>query len=131
MPPDPKVLLDNIIEASENIQRVTLSMDLGTFSEDFDTRAAVERWFITIGEALRRLRDHHSDLAIKIPDITNIIDFRNFLIHNYDDLEVTIIWSSITDDLPELYQTVCDLQAKLDHSQGPREVPPPPAGPRM
>ena len=61
-------------------------MDLRSFSKDFDKRSAVERWFITIGEAMRRLREHHPELATRIPDISDIIDFRNVLVHNYDDL---------------------------------------------
>ena len=106
--------MEDIITASDHILRVTSNMDLRSFSKDFDKRSAVERWFITIGEAMRRLREHHPELATRIPDISDIIDFRNVLVHNYDDLEETIIWSTITDDLPLLYRTVCDLMNELD-----------------
>ena len=74
----------------------------------------MERWFITIGEAMKRLRENHPEIAARIPDISDVIDFRNVLVHNCDDLEETIIWSSITDDLRLLYRTVCDLRNELD-----------------
>ncbi len=121
MQPDPRGLMEDIITASDHILRVTSNMDFRSFSKDFDKRSAVERWFITIGEAMRRLREHHPELATRIPDISDIIDFRNVLVHNYDDLEETIIWSTITDDLPLLYRTVCDLMNELD---APRQILP-------
>ncbi|MXZ49486.1 MAG: DUF86 domain-containing protein [Rhodobacteraceae bacterium] len=43
-----------------------------------------------------------------------MVDFRNFLVHNYDSLDDTIIWSSVTDKLPPLYKKVCELRSELD-----------------
>ena len=115
MPPDCKDLLEDKIDAAVHIRGVTSSMDREGFFQDYKATAAVERCFIIIGEALRRLRDHHSEVAEKIPDLAHIIDFRNILVHNYDSLSKEIIWSSIKNDLPELYTSVCEL--KLESSR--------------
>ena len=69
MPPDHNELLEDIIDVAVNIRSVTSSMDREGFFQDYKATAAVERWFIIIGEALRRLRDHHSEVAEKIPDL--------------------------------------------------------------
>ena len=91
MPPDRKDLLEDIIAAAVHIRSVTSGMDREEFFQDYKATAAVERWLIIIGEALRRLRDHHSEVAEKIPDLAHIIDFRNILVHNYDSLSEEII----------------------------------------
>ena len=133
MKPDARVLLEDIITCSNNILKETSKLDFASYSRNMVLKAAVERWFITIGQALTRIRDHHPDLANRLPDITVIIDFRNFLVHNYDSLEDIIIWSSITDDLPFVYETVCSLHNELEQAVPPQEElqrdPPKPSGP--
>ena len=31
-----------------------------------------------------------------------MIGMRNFLIHDYDDIDIHIVWSTVTKDLPDL-----------------------------
>ena len=45
-------------------------------------RAATERQFEIMGEALTGLRRVDPDLAASVPDLPRIIAFRNILIHN-------------------------------------------------
>lgn len=49
-------------------------------------RAAVERSFEIIGEALRRIERTGSATAASIPDYRGMIDFRNLLAHGYDSV---------------------------------------------
>lgn len=46
-------------------------------------RSAVEREFITIGEALKVLSVREPQLFASIPEGRQIIDFRNLLTHEY------------------------------------------------
>ena len=46
-------------------------------------KAAVERKFLVIGEALRRLKREHPEIIEKITGHENIIGFRNVLVHDY------------------------------------------------
>ena len=67
---------------------------------DKKTRRAVEREFEIIGEAMNRLLK--IDPSIKITDARLIVDFRNFVIHDYNRIDNNIIWAAIQTKLPNL-----------------------------
>jgi uncharacterized protein with HEPN domain len=72
-------------------------------------RAAVERNFEVIGEALGRLRQLDPSLATKIPDLSRIVAFRNLLIHGYATVNDRIVWRTIKEDLPGLHAALSAL----------------------
>jgi uncharacterized protein with HEPN domain len=72
-------------------------------------RAAVERQFILIGEALSRLEKLDPPLAAQIADFRKIIGFRNVLVHGYEAIDDQIVWSTIQQHLPVLRQQVESL----------------------
>lgn len=51
-----------------------------------------------------------ASLAAKIPDLAQIVAFRNQLIHGYATVNAATVWSVITTSLPEL---LCAAQALL------------------
>ena len=73
-------------------------------------KAAVERKFAVIGEALVRLRDEYPSLLEQISDTEKIIGFRNVLVHGYDMIDDATVWSAIESNLPVLLQEVRALQ---------------------
>ena len=58
-------------------------MDSSAFAENEIVRAAVERKFEIMGEALNQLSKIDPALARRVPDFRDIISFRNLLIHGY------------------------------------------------
>ena len=54
-------------------------MDRESFATDVRTRAAVERKFEIVSEAVDRLHKDRPELAMKIPEMRRIVDFPNFL----------------------------------------------------
>ena len=123
---DPKVLLDDVIRASEEIREYTIGMDLLAYRESRVRRRAVERCFIIIGEALVQLRKHYPDLVARLGKPREIVDFRNLLTHGYHKVDDREVWDIITDDLPVLHETSSDLREGLEP-----ESPPPSPRPRM
>lgn len=75
-------------------------------------RAAVERYFITIGEALYRIVNNDPDAASRIEDFPHIIGFRNRIVHGYDVIDNTIVWGIIEQELPRLHDQVVTLPAR-------------------
>ena len=65
-------------------------------------RSAVERQFEIIGEALGRLRAVEPTLADRIPQLEQIVAFRNFLIHQYGDIDNQLVWDVVKTRLPAL-----------------------------
>ncbi len=76
-------------------------------------RSAVERQFEIVGEALNQLSKIDSDLASQIPDLREIIGFRNILIHGYATINLDRVWQAVIEDLPKLRSA---LERLLDAS---------------
>jgi uncharacterized protein with HEPN domain len=72
-------------------------------------RAAVERQFEIIGEALAQLAKRDESVASRISDYPRIIAFGNFLIHGYAEIDDRLVWDIIETKLPTLRTEVGDL----------------------
>ena len=72
------------IQAGAYILEFTAGMSLEDYRGNALVKAAVERKFAIIGEALVRLRREQPELLESISDTEKIIGFRNVLAHGYD-----------------------------------------------
>lgn len=72
-------------------------------------RAAVERQFEIIGEALAQLAKRDENVASRISDHRRIIAFRNILIHGYAEIDDRLVWDIVETKLPTLRAEVGDL----------------------
>ncbi len=104
----PKLLEDARL-AAEFIIRVTRGQSLDRYDSDEILRSAVERKFLIIGEAMVRLRKADPATADLLPDLYQIIAFRNILAHGYDVISNQRVWSVIEDHLPTLLAAVIRL----------------------
>lgn len=70
-------------------------------------RSAVERQFMTLGEALNKLSQLDPAVALRVSsDFRRIISFRNVLIHDYDAILDEVVWGVVETRLPPLLQAV-------------------------
>jgi len=115
---DPRVLLMDIEQAGADIARFTEGIEIGIYLEDAMMQAAVERKFGIIGEALNRLRKDHPGVTQRIPRLSEIIDFRNVLVHGYDHVVPGLIWDYAETHLPQLRRIG---QALLDELGPPED----------
>jgi uncharacterized protein with HEPN domain len=69
----------------------------------------VERQFESLGEALGQLARLDAALAAKIPDLRQIVAFRNILIHSYALIDRARVWHTAQDGLPSLRDALDDL----------------------
>ena len=109
---DPKAFLRDIKQACDEIADFTQGMDYERYSGNTLVKAAVERKFLTIGEALIRLKRENPETLKKITDYEKIIGFRNVLVHAYDIVDDATVWSAVTDSLQTLRDEVEDLLSK-------------------
>ena len=58
-----------------------------------------------IGEAARRISESTRAGLHTVP-WKRMIGMRNFLIHEYDDVDLTIVWDTIQTDLPPLISAI-------------------------
>ena len=93
-------LLWDAQRAAERISRFTNGRSYDDYLGDDMLRAAVERQFEIIGEALAGLRRVDPTVAAQLPDVQQIIAFRNVLIHGYASIDDRIVWEVVEQDLP-------------------------------
>ena len=104
---DAAYLLD-MLEASRltlhRLRRVTKEQ----FFNDLDQQDAVIRRLLILGEAARRVSE---ETRIQSPDLpwNSMIAMRNLLIHEYDDVDVAIVWDTVHDDLPGVIANLEDI----------------------
>ena len=93
------------------IAAVTAGKSFADFDRDIVLRSAVERQFEIIGEALAQLARIDAAIAQKVPDLRQIIAFRNVLIHGYATVDPARVWRVIEDNLPPLRTALAALLA--------------------
>ena len=89
-----KHLLD-ILNAARDIQQFVAGMTFDQYHADKMAKAAVERKFEIIGEALNRVTRMSPAVAEAIRESGKIIAFRNFVIHRYDVVSDPLVWDVI------------------------------------
>ena len=72
-------------------------------------RAAVEREFEIIGEALGQLGKLDAELAAAISEHRAIVAFRNILVHGYAEVDDRLVWDVVETKLPTLIREIDTL----------------------
>lgn len=89
-------------------------MDFYAFEKDPKTVAAVERKLLTISEAAVRLGKEAHSLVPEAPWL-NIRGLGNWLRHQYDRIDLEIVWNTATLSLSPLKQAI--LKALPQHQR--------------
>lgn len=98
------------MEACRAIEEVLSEVDLETYRSRRSIRSSVEREFILIGEALRRLESISPNLFSRFASARLAIDFRNLLAHAYSAVDDDVVFGVACSDLLSLKR---DLEALL------------------
>jgi len=69
---------------------------------DRTLQLVVQKLIEIIGEALRQAELLDPSLVNKIPDLREIVDTRNRIIHGYESVDYSLLWDIVQDDIPPL-----------------------------
>lgn len=111
---DLRTYIGDILECIANINSFTKDLTLGQYEESRLVRSAVEREFTIIAEAMSRIRQMSPGLNARIEHVRKIADFRNFLVHQYEDVDDTYVWRVIHESVPTLKQQIELWAAEFD-----------------
>lgn len=99
----------DILEAIEKIQNTVKDKSYDEFANDADVFDACVRRLEIIGEAVKKLSP---EWKAGIPEVPwkEIAGFRDKAIHDYASLNAAIVWETIKNDLPFLYQALSEAK---------------------
>ena len=106
------IRLEHIIQAIERIKRYTLGKRFDDLVKDDMMYYAVVKNIEIIGEAANLLtnefKSEHPDTQWKL-----ITGMRNYIVHEYFQVDNTVIWDVIQNDLPYLETQIKDYLKNL------------------
>ena len=104
------LLLEDMWEAIERVERYTNGVTHETFLHDEKTVDAVVRNLEIIGEAANRLPEEFKG---QHPDIvwTQIVGLRHRIVHDYFGIDLTLVWQILQQDLPAFKAQLRQLRA--------------------
>lgn len=121
---DPRAFLWDVQAAAQAILTFTRGMDAAAYSANEMAQAAVERKFEIIGEALNQLARLDGSVTSRIPDVPQVVAFRNQLIHGYASVRPETVWNIAQTALPGLLLAVQALLDEQGKSGPPRTTQP-------
>ncbi len=101
---DEEYLLD-ILEAAKLALAYVDKKSREEFFNDTQCQDAVIRRLEIIGEAARRISE---ETRATFPDLpwSDMVGMRNVIIHEYDDVDIFIIWETVHNDIPKLIDSL-------------------------
>ena len=106
---DYKDYINDIVDSINYIKEFTDTINFEQFQKDIKTRFAVIRCFEIIGEAVKRIPE---DFRNKYPFIPWKVmsGMRDRLIHGYDTVDVSVLWRTIKNNIPELEKNMKNIK---------------------
>ncbi len=108
----PRILLGDILEAAELLERYTAGLNRQEFAGNVEKQDAVARRLEIIGESVKRLP---KDLQDQHPDVPwrEIAGARDVLVHEYFRIDVDLAWEMVQQDVPELAARIRSILGAL------------------
>lgn len=100
--------VQDIIDAIISINKFLKGVTFEEFSSDDKTSSAVTRKFEIIGEAANRIPKKIQDNYPQIP-WNYMIGMRNKIIHDYDGVNLMIVYDSAKEDLNDLLNLLNEI----------------------
>ena len=108
-----ELLLQDIWESIEKIERYIESMTQDNFQSDEKTTDAVVRNLEIIGETAGRLPEDFTNQHSEI-EWFKIIGLRNRIVHEYFGVDLQIIWQILKIDIPAFKASLKNIRSQMD-----------------
>lgn len=105
----PEAYLLDIVTFANRAMQYTGTLSQAEFANDLGVQDQVIRCLMVVGEAARRLPDQTRS---RYPSIrwAEVIGMRNHLAHEYDDVDINLVWETVNEDLPSILRALGHAQ---------------------
>lgn len=103
------VYLKQIVDYVDEIEMYMDGVEFEKFEQSGLLQDAIIRKIELIGEAAKRLSIGFWEKYRKELPLAEAVSTRNRLIHQYDDIDLKIVWNTVKSDLPNLRQKIKGL----------------------
>ena len=103
----------HIAEAVERIKRWMEGISPEEFRDDELRQSAIMRQLEIIGEATSRLTPEFLQTHADVLPWKVMKNMRNVLIHGYDEVDIDIVWTTATQDIPGIHAPLQDLLSEV------------------
>jgi uncharacterized protein with HEPN domain len=94
----------DIADSCRAILQFVQGCDLSDYEQNRMLRRAVERELSIVGEAVSQGTRRFPDLEESIGPARQIVGFRNRIIHGYADVDSSIVWAIVQNEVPRLLE---------------------------
>ncbi len=104
--------IQDILDATNDIERFIKGLDFESFSKDRKTVYAVIRAIEIMGEAAKNI---HDTVRSNYPEVPwkQITGMRDKLIHGYFGIDMRTLWKAATQDAPELKALITKIRKEV------------------
>ncbi|MEK7189689.1 MAG: DUF86 domain-containing protein [Patescibacteria group bacterium] len=106
--PEELLYFQDIVDSIKKIKQYTKKMSFDNFTEDNKTVDAVVRNLEIIGEAARYITKTTRQRHPEIP-WAQMAGMRNKVIHEYSGVDLSILWQTVKDDIPDLKKKIAKI----------------------
>jgi uncharacterized protein with HEPN domain len=106
--PDDHGRLEDILDAIKRIESYLRGVNENKFKDDLMRQDAIMLQIEIIGEAARHVSDEFQERHPEIP-WSEMIGMRNKIVHDYFEIDVSKIWDTAKNDIPQLKRAVWKL----------------------
>ncbi len=107
------IRIKHMYDAAEEILRFTHNKKRSDMYNDRQLSLSVVRLLEIIGEAANKVTTETQNTYTHIP-WKQIIDMRNRLIHGYFDIDLDIIWETVVNEIPLLFEELKAVIRAMD-----------------
>lgn len=115
--------LFHLLEQAASVKRRIAGLTKEDFLADSDKSELIQYSLMIMGEAVRAMDEAFKAAHPEIP-WRSIVGMRNFIVHEYDDIDYDEIWKSASQDLPALTPRLERIYNSFTY---PPDFTPPPA----
>lgn len=106
-----RIIIQKMVTYIEDVEKYIEGMSAKEFLEDKKTITACAFTVSQIGEIVKEITEETTSAYSQIP-WSSIKGMRNRIVHDYENVDLSVLWGTIKESLPQLKEELKDIIIK-------------------